>query len=107
LQGFAVIDATNLNGTWEYSTDDGATWNSLADASTTNARLLNEAAKLRFVPFKKKFRGDVFLTVVAWDQTAGTNGSTADATTRGNTTAFSVGTSQIKQTVLKKKPQPV
>ncbi|MCA9096343.1 MAG: hypothetical protein KDA68_22845, partial [Planctomycetaceae bacterium] len=95
----------NPNGTWEYSIDAGATWNSLADASTTNARLLNEAAKLRFVPFKKKFNGDVTLAVVAWDQTTGTNGSTANVTVRGTTTAYSLDTALITQTVLKKKPK--
>ena len=107
LEGFAVIDATNSNGTWEYSLNDGISWNSLADASTTNARLLHEAAMLRFVPFKKKFRGDVMMTVVGWDRTGGDIGGTADVTTRGGETSFSLETSQVTLTVLKKKPKIV
>lgn len=103
--GFAVVDVANPNGSWEYSIDEGVTWNSLADTSMTSARLLNEAAKLRFVPLKRKFHGEVALTFVAWDQSTGTNGGTANVTTRGGTTAFSNQTSQVKQVVLKKKPK--
>jgi len=104
LKGFAVIDATNLNGTWEYSTDGGTSWSSLADTSTTNARLLNENAKIRFVPSSRKFKGEVSLTIVAWDQTSGTNGGTSDASVRGGTTAFSLNSTQVKQRIQKKRP---
>lgn len=105
LKGFAVIDAANANGTWQYSIDGGTAWLSLSDASTTNARLLNENAKLRFVPFKKKFSGEVALSVAAWDQVTGTNGGTADVSLRGGTTSFSTEITQVRKTVLKKKPK--
>ncbi|MCA9093375.1 MAG: hypothetical protein KDA68_07805 [Planctomycetaceae bacterium] len=105
LQGFCVMDATNLNGTWQYSLDAGMTWNSLANSSSSSARLLDPSAKLRFVPYKKKFRGDVGLTVTAWDQTTGSDGDQVDATTRGGTTAFSSDSTEVRLTVLKKKPK--
>jgi hypothetical protein len=102
LEGFAVINASNPNGTWQYSLDGGTTWNSLADASVANARLLDGTAKLQFVPTKKKFFGEVSLTIVAWDQTVGTNGGTADASLRGGRTAFSTNSSELRLTILKK-----
>lgn len=105
LKGFAVIDAANSRGTWEYSTDNGTTWNSLADSSTTNARLLNGNAKIRFNPSSSKIKGEISLTVVAWDQTTGVNGNTADVTVRGGMTAFSLNSTQVKQNILKKQPQ--
>lgn len=104
LKGFAVINAANLKGTWEYSTDGGTIWASLADVSASNARLLNETAKLRFVPFKKKFSGEMSLTVVAWDQTVGTNGGTVNASVRGGATAFSSDSLRVTQSVLKQQP---
>lgn len=104
LKGFAVINAANLKGTWEYSTNGGTTWASLAGVSASNARLLNETAKLRFVPFKKKFSGEVSLTVVAWDQTVGTNGGTVNASVRGGATAFSADSVQVTQSVVKQQP---
>ncbi|MCA9091973.1 MAG: cadherin domain-containing protein [Planctomycetaceae bacterium] len=105
LKGFAVIDATNSKGNWEYSTDGGTTWSSLADTSTTNARLLNENARIRFVPSSRKFKGEVSLTIVAWDQTSGVNGGTADATVRGGMSAFSLNSTEVKQRILKKRPR--
>jgi len=104
LKGFAVINAANLKGTWEYSLDGGTIWASLAGVSASNARLLNETAKLRFVPFKKKFSGEVSLTVVAWDQTVGTNGGTVNASVRGGATAFSADSVQVTQSVVKQQP---
>lgn len=102
LKGFAVVDGTNANGTWQYSTDGGQTWNSLADTSLLNARLLDESAFIRFVPLKKKFKGEVSLQVVAWDQTSGTNGGVAEVVTRGGSTAFSTDVTVVRHTVTKK-----
>lgn len=104
-EGLAIIAARSPLGTWEYSIDGGTSWISLADTSLSNARLLDQTDQLRFIPFKKKYWGDVTLTAVAWDQTAGTSGSLMDATIRGGESAFSLDTTQLTRTVLKKKPK--
>ncbi|MBK6752952.1 MAG: hypothetical protein IPG69_05050 [Flavobacteriales bacterium] len=39
------------------------------------------------------------ITFRAWDQTSGTNGSTADASTNGGTTAFSTATDVASLTI--------
>ncbi|MDP1995131.1 MAG: hypothetical protein Q8K40_07785 [Ignavibacteria bacterium] len=48
--GIAVTNATNTNGAWEYSTDNGANWISIPAVTTNAALLLNETNKVRFVP---------------------------------------------------------
>lgn len=99
--GIAVIgNTTSVKvGSWQYSLDGGTTWLALGSVSTTSARLLSTSAQLKFVPKKAKFFGEVVLDVVAWDQTRGTNGSLADVSTRGGTTAYSQDSFDVKHTV--------
>jgi VCBS repeat-containing protein len=83
LSGIAVVAVDDTNGTWQYSTDGGSTWNSFGTVSTTSARLLGADGNtyVRFVP-DANFNGTVTngLTFHAWDQTSGTAGGTADTT---------------------------
>jgi hypothetical protein len=101
LQGIAVVGADNTQGTWQYTTD-GTNWNPFASPTEANARLLASDAttRIRFVP-NDGFSGTVptGLTFHAWDQSAGTNGGTADATLDGNSTPFSAGTATASITV--------
>ncbi|MFO1021806.1 MAG: cadherin domain-containing protein [Planctomycetales bacterium] len=99
--GIAVIGGDNPNGTWQFSSDGGTTWQSLAGTSTASARLLGTDALICFVPTKKTFFGTVSLTAVAWNQLMGTSGTLADATTRGGLTSFSTNSFQINQTILR------
>ena len=89
VEAVAIIGTDSANGLWQYSTDNGASWNTLTGASTASARLLDAVNKVRFVPNANWF-GTSSLSFVAWDQSTGAVGGTADVTTRGTTTAYSL-----------------
>jgi hypothetical protein len=75
--GIAVSGVSGTkNGQWQYSTDGGTMWQSLAAASAIQARLLAANDLLRFVP-NAGFLGTVSLTAYAWDGSTGTAGGTA------------------------------
>jgi VCBS repeat-containing protein len=87
-QGIAITGASEQHGTWQYSTDGGASWTDFAAYATGSALLLAANDLVRFTPDAEQGSADTF-SFVAWDQTAGAHGDTADVTTRGGTTAFS------------------
>lgn len=90
LKGIAIIGANNVSGTWQYSTNSGSSWTNVGAATSLSARLLaaNTTTRIRFVP-KPGFVGTTGFTFLAWDQTAGTNGSLASTPLRGGTNPFS------------------
>ena len=94
VQGIAITQADSTDGTWQYSTNAGATWTAFPAVSTTNALLLaaNSNTRIRYVP-ASSFSGTIndAFSFQAWDQTSGTNGGTADTSISGGTTAFSTG----------------
>jgi RHS repeat-associated protein len=88
LQGVAITSLTGAtNGTWEFSTDGGTTWQQAGTVSSTSALLLRAGDRLRFVP-KPSFLGTVSLSFRAWDQTSGSAGAKVNPTG----SAFSVVT---------------
>lgn len=92
--GIAVIAGNSTAGQWQYSLDNGSTWNSLSTASSTAARLLRMSDRVRFVP-NSTFTGNDSFSYRAWDQTTGTPGGTANVSTSslvGGSTAFSTAT---------------
>ena len=93
LTGIAVIGADTAHGTWQFSTDGGATWSALGAVSDSSARLLvaDAGTRVRFVP-AAGFNGTVAdgITFRAWDQTSGANGGLGDASVTGGSSAFSV-----------------
>ncbi|MGE0255961.1 MAG: beta strand repeat-containing protein [Alphaproteobacteria bacterium] len=106
-------NATRPAGTWQFSTNGGTSWSTLAAApgadvsgnsagsplSDTNAVLLNPTALIRFVP-NENFYGTVELRWRAWDQTSGTNGQTGvNVSTNGGTTAFSTAVESATITI--------
>ncbi|MBP6697158.1 MAG: PKD domain-containing protein [Flavobacteriales bacterium] len=95
ITGIAITAADATNGTWFYSINNGGAWNALGVPSGVASRLLAADAnsRLYFQP-NANFNGAIAtaITFRAWDQTSGTNGSTADASTNGGTTAFSTAT---------------
>ncbi|RDD63071.1 DUF4347 domain-containing protein [Ferruginivarius sediminum] len=95
--GIAVVASTG-NGTWQFSTDGGTTWSDLGAVSDANARLLDAAAQLRYVPDGENGE-TATLDVRAWDQTTGAVGGVADASSNGGATAFSAGTATASLTV--------
>ena len=100
LSGIAVTAVDNTNGSWEYSTNSGASWSSLGSPTESIARLLGADAStlIRFIP-NADHNGNVSITFRAWDQTDGTIGSVADATNNGGATAFSSSTANSTLTV--------
>ncbi len=92
LSGIAIVGATGgAQGQWQFSLNGGRTWENLGLVSLSNARLLSDNNKIRFVP-AANFYGTATLTYRAWNQTSGqaagvVNLSAAAAT--GGTTAFS------------------
>lgn len=90
--GIAITAAYVANGSWYYSLNNGTSWNPMGIPSNTLSRLLAADAGTRvyFQPspgFSNALPSA--LTFRAWDMTAGTNGSTANASVNGGSTAFS------------------
>jgi hypothetical protein len=95
LLGIAVTAADTANGSWFYSTDNGANWQALGAVTNTSARLLAADANSRlFFQPNANFNGTLAtaITFRAWDRTSGTNGALADTSTNGGATAFSSAT---------------
>jgi hypothetical protein len=92
VQGIAVTAVDNAHGAWQYQLGTAGVWTDLGSPSTTSAVLLpaNDPTAIRFLP-DADWNGvlDAAITFVAWDQTSGEAGVTADASTRGDTAAFS------------------
>ena len=97
-QGIAVTATDNTNGSWQYSTNSGATWTGFGTPSTAAARLLAGNASIRFLP-NNDYNGSANITYQSWDGTTTdssgtplTNGGTADISTAssiGGLAAFS------------------
>ncbi|MEM9535593.1 MAG: cadherin-like domain-containing protein [Cyanobacteria bacterium P01_E01_bin.45] len=102
LEGIAVTAVDNTNGTWEFSINGGTSWNAIGTVSDNNARTLDDAALIRFVP-STDFNGTVTdgLTFRAWDISDGSvsGQSGVDASSQGGATAFSLDTETVSITV--------
>ncbi|MDA1250804.1 MAG: DUF4347 domain-containing protein [Planctomycetota bacterium] len=83
LLGIAITAVDSTFGSWWYSTDNGATWNSFGAVSESDARLLaaDVSTRIYFQP-NANWNGTLTnaITFRAWDQTSGTNGGTANLT---------------------------
>lgn len=87
--GVAVTGTTGT-GTWQFSTDGGASWTDLPVVSPTAALLLGPDELVRFNPAVGA-ADRATLRFKAWDQSAGGRGDTADTTPRA-ATAFATRT---------------
>ncbi len=104
VQGVAITNVNASNGVWWYSIDNGATWLALGTPSADAARLLAADANTRiyFEPTTANYNGtqSAPLTLRAWDRSdLAANGSLADTTNNGGTTAFSAATDSVSLTV--------
>ena len=101
-QGIAITAADAANGSWWYSTDNGASWNALGTPSAASSRLLASDAgtRIAFQP-NANYNGTIAtaITFRAWDRSSGSNGGTADTSSNGGTTAFSSATDTASLTV--------
>jgi Big-like domain-containing protein/cadherin-like protein/VCBS repeat protein len=89
--GLALTAVDNTNGTWKYSLNGGTSWTNVPAVSDDNALLLaaDGDTRLYFQP-NANFFGTSSITFRAWDQSDGsTEGSTADPSPGGDSTAFS------------------
>ncbi|MCB2184538.1 MAG: DUF4347 domain-containing protein, partial [Desulfobulbaceae bacterium] len=93
LEGVAIYFLSSGNGSWEYSTNGGSSWNAVGTVSLSNALLLGSDDKIRFVPDGDNATSATF-SYYAWDQSSGTNGLKTDVSVRGGTD----GTSAFSET---------
>ncbi len=103
LSGIAVTSWDNSNGSWQFSLDGGANWNSFGTPVANISRLLGADANtfVRFVA-NPNWSGTVTngLTFRAWDQTSGLAGDTASVAVTGDPTAFSVASASASVVVI-------
>jgi T1SS-143 domain-containing protein len=88
--GIALTGTNAANGTWWYSIDGGATWSTVGAVSGTQALLLGGDARLYFQA-NADWNGtiDEAITYRAWDRSAGVEGTKANTSVNGGTSAFS------------------
>ncbi|WP_291588604.1 DUF4347 domain-containing protein [Comamonas sp. UBA7528] len=93
-RGMAITGLTATYGKWQYSTNNGTTWNDVGAVSDSSALLLRPADRLRFVP--DGIHGETAtISYKAWDQTnstLGLQGTKTNTSTSGSTTAYSTQT---------------
>lgn len=109
LAGIAIV-GTSGAGTWQY-TLDGSNWVAVPAVADAGALLLaaDGQTRLRFLPSTdwNSSMGTAGITFRAWDQTAGTAGTLADASVNGGTSAFSEQTATSTITVVARNDAPV
>lgn len=105
LEGIAITSVSAANGSWEYSLDNGNTWQSVGMVAESSALLLRASDKVRFAPDGMNGTTATF-TFKAWDRTSGTAGALADTQTDGGSTAFSeqAGSAKIEVTAVNDLP---
>jgi uncharacterized delta-60 repeat protein len=104
VKGIAISAVDDTNGSWEFSTDSGGSWNAISPVSATSALVLSNSSanRIRFVP-NADFNTDIgpapTITYRAWDQypSGAITGSKVDASSTGGFAAFSAasGTADI------------
>jgi hypothetical protein len=96
LQGIAVTaQNTNGIGAFQYSLDNGQTWNDFGAVDNTSAILLADSSDVH-VRFLPQASGTATFTFHSWDQTAGVSGDiNVDAGTTGGISSFSLDTGLV------------
>jgi len=95
IKGIAITSTTTVgSGSWQYSADGSTGWTNFSTSAITSSMLLDQNYYVRFNA--SSTGGTASFTYVGWDESDGNaSGSTVNATTRGNTTAFSTNTHTI------------
>ncbi|ASJ70625.1 DUF4347 domain-containing protein [Granulosicoccus antarcticus] len=106
LEGIAITTLASGNGTWEYLLNGAGSWAAIGSVTTTSALLLGADDLVRFVPNGVSGTTASF-DFHAWDQTTGTAGTKADASTGGGNTAYSTASESAAITVVDANTAPV
>ncbi|QTA80023.1 Immunoglobulin like fold-containing protein [Desulfonema limicola] len=99
-EAIAVTSVDNTYGLWQYSLDEGQSWNNFSGqkGSVVNfestARLLDSENMIRFVLDNPNETVFPSFTFAAWDKSSGIAGGKADVTTGGGSSAFSAARDQ-------------
>ena len=105
--GIAIVVNNGNGGTWQYSTDAGATWLDVGAVSDANALLLQETDLLRLNPDEQQGT-NANLGFRAWDQSDALEAGTfADLRPTGTDSAFSLRTLSAQITVSDVNDAPV
>jgi hypothetical protein len=97
VEGIAVTGLSGV-GDWQYNTGGG--WSAIGTVTGTSALLLSDSASVRFVPTAANNTAQTaVISFRAWDQTSGVQGSKADVSTNGGTTAFSTAAATASMTI--------
>ena len=110
LAGMAVVMADTTNGIWHYSTDGGVTWSPLGAVSSASARLLAADGNTRLYFEHTSATTGSFgnaLEFRAWDRSSGANGSLADPSGGGGSSAFSSNSGYLQLNVIDVNLAPV
>lgn len=97
LLGMAIT-AVDPNLTCYYSLDGGSTWSGVGTVSTASARLIAaDSDNMIYCQPGLNLNGTFAsaITFRAWDRSSGTDGGTANITTSGGISAFSINTETI------------
>lgn len=86
--GIVITALGSGNGHWEYSLNGGSSWTTVTGVSDTNALLLRDADRLRFVPNGQNGTAAT-VTYRGWDGTGGSAGAYVNASSTGNAQPFS------------------
>ncbi|MCA9094500.1 MAG: hypothetical protein KDA68_13505, partial [Planctomycetaceae bacterium] len=105
--GIAIIGANQVTGAWQYSLNNGASWNYFGTTSLATSLLLaaDASTRVRYLP-NYNFAGSPGFTFVAWDRTTGAEGEKVPTTIRGGTTAFSLAAEDAFITVTNTQDAP-
>ncbi|MDZ7858116.1 cadherin domain-containing protein [Sphaerotilus sp.] len=104
--GLALYALAGSGGDFSYSLDGGTSWNSVPAVAPGSALLLRATDQIRILPSTTN-GGTVLLDYRGWDQTSGTAGTLADATTVGGATAFSAASERATVTITSVNDAPV
>ncbi len=100
LEGITVVSTDNSNGYWQFSIDNGNTWENFGTTSISAATVLDITAEVRFIP-DADYAGISSIEFGGWDQTDGIASGTqnVDVSTNGGSTAYSNTFSNLHTTV--------
>jgi Ca2+-binding RTX toxin-like protein len=116
VDAIAITSIKNNIGTWQYSIDNGQTWQDFAAVSDSNALLLKPSDRVRFnpdlekikllqeIPGNNSWRGSEF-SFRAWDLSdEAQSGTYTNITKTGGNSAFSTETTTAKVSLLLEPP---